>query len=336
MLPRLATLASVVAEPVRTDYERTQALLALATLLKDCVKRGAQAFVLDDVQFADSASLAALRVLAEPPVTRDNASPLRFAFGLRPEETPAEALALAASLQASGRWQQVDLSTLSAGDAAVLISSLGVPALDAGGWAETIWRQVGGNPAFLLESVKLLLSSPARLAAAGGSLPLPASIEAVIQRRLEMLSPRARHLAQLAAIAGSGYSIPLAAAALACPPIELSEPLRELELRQVFYGRQFVHDVIASVTLGAVPAAVAEFMHRFVAEHLQAQGSDPAQIATHWFACGEWRHAGRAFVAAAKAAKAAALANDEAALLGPRHHGFRARQQRARQLVRSR
>jgi hypothetical protein len=45
---------------------------------------------------------------------------------------------------------------------------------------------------------------------------------------------------------------------------------------------------------------VAEFMHRFVAEHLQAQGSDPAQIATHWFACGEWRRAGRAFVAAAR------------------------------------
>jgi hypothetical protein len=137
----------------------------------------------------------------------------------------------------------------------------------------------------------------------------------VIQRRIEMLSPRARHLAQLAAIAGSGYSIPLAAAALACPPIELSEPLRELEVRQVFYGRQFVHDVIASVTLAAVPAAVAEFMHRFVAEHLQGQGSDPAQIATHWFACGEWRRAGRAFMAAAHAARAAALANDEAALL---------------------
>ncbi len=316
VLPRLALLAGVAAEPVRTDYERTQALLALATLLKDCVQRGARALVLDDLQFADSASLAALRVLAEPPSSLpDPTSPLRFAFGLRPEETPAEVLSLAASLQASGRWQAVELAPLSAGDAALLLASLGVPALDAGAWAAPIWKQVGGNPAFLLESVKLLLSSPTRLVAADGSLPLPASIEAVIQRRIEMLSPRARHLAQLAAIAGSGYSIPLVAAALACPPIELSEPLRELELRQVFYGRQFVHDVIASVTLAAVPAAVAEFMHRFVAEHLQAQGSDPAQIATHWFACGEWRRAGRAFVAAAHAARAAALANDEAALL---------------------
>ena len=320
VLPRLATLVGGATEPVRTDYERTQALLALATLLKDCVQRGAQALVLDDLQFADTASLAALRVLAEPaPGERAAATPLRFAFGLRPDEAPPETAAsmaaLVASLQASGRWQQVDLAPLSSADAADLLTSLALPGLDAGVWAVPLWRQVGGNPAFLLESVKLLLSTGAAPPSGDGKLPLPASIEAVVQRRIDLLSPRARHLAQLAAIAGSGYSVPLAAAALACAPIELSEPLRELELRQVFYGRQFVHDVIASVTLAAVPSAVAEFMHRFVAEHLQQHGGEAAQIATHWRACGEWRRAGQAFVAAARAAEAAALANEQAALL---------------------
>ncbi len=340
LLPRLAQLAGVVVEPVHTDYERTQALLALGQLLADCVQRGAQVLVLDDLQFADSASVAALRVLSEAvahqrnpmrslrhependadhtprhPAEPDPAPALRWAFGLRPEEAQADVSALMTSVQASGRWLNVGLAPLSASEAAELLASLSVPALDAGAWAAPIWRQVGGNPAFLLESVKLLLTSPGPKTAADGSLPLPASIEAVIQRRIEMLSPRARHLAQLAAIAGSGYSIPLAAAALACPPIELSEPLRELELRQVFYGRQFVHDVIASVTLAAVPNAVAEFMHRFVAEHLEQHGSDPAQVATHWWACAEWRRAGRAFAQAARAAKGAALSNDEAALL---------------------
>jgi DNA-binding SARP family transcriptional activator len=52
VLPRLASLAGLAVEPVRTDHERTQALLALARLLADCVQRGAQAFVLDDLQFA--------------------------------------------------------------------------------------------------------------------------------------------------------------------------------------------------------------------------------------------------------------------------------------------
>lgn len=327
LLPRLAALpglAGLTVEPIRTDYERNQALLALAQLMADCMQRGAVAFVLDDLQFADSASVTALRVLAERDEDNEGHG-LRFAFGLRPEEAGAEVEALMVSLEAGRHWQRIDLAPLSADAAAELLDSLAVPAFDARAWSGPIWQQVGGNPAFLLESVKLLLSTDAvalpnaRAAvlpnAQAAVLPLPASIEAVIQRRIELLSPRARHLAQLAAIAGSGYSIPLAAAALACAPIELSEPLRELELRQVFYGRQFVHDVIASVTRAAVPKAVADFMHRFVAEHLQQQGGDAAQIADHWWACGEWRLAGRAFRLAAQAAGTAALANEQAALL---------------------
>lgn len=340
LLPRLATLAGVDAEPVRTDYERTRAVLALARLLRDCTRAGCQAFVLDDLQFADPASLAALRVLAEPgeqtgtlepppwpadggvptaPVPTQAATPtpaggLRFVLASRSDETPPEADAWLATLVAAGRAVRIALDPLSAEGTARFLASLDLPVPSLQDWAPGLWRQVGGNPAFLLESVKLLLSNGgARLP--DGSLPLPPGIEAIILRRIELLSPRARHLAQLAAVAGSGYSIPLAAAALACAPIELGEPLRELELRQVFYGRQFVHDVIAGVTARSVPAPVAEFMHRFVAEHLQQQGGNPAQAATHWQACGEWRRAGQAYVQAARAAGAAALANEQAMLL---------------------
>ncbi len=310
LLPRLAAQAGLAVEPVRTDYERTQALLALARLLGDCRDAGCAAFVLDDLQFADPASLSALRVLAD-----GGDSALRFAFGVRADEAGPEVASLEGALAAGSGLARVDLLALDADGAAELLASLGLPALQAAHWAPLIWRQVGGNPAFLLESVKLLLSTGATPDAAELPLPLPPSIEAVIQRRIELLSPRARHLAQLAAIAGSGYGIPLAAAALACAPIELSEPLRELELRQVFYGKQFVHDVIATVTARSVPAAVAEFMHRFVAEHLTQHGGDAAHIAGHWQACGEWLRAGQAYVQAAQAARAAALANEHAALL---------------------
>jgi DNA-binding SARP family transcriptional activator len=331
LLPRLATLAGVTAQPVRSDYERTQALMAFARLLADCTQRGCAALVLDDLQFADPASLSALRMLGEPAEGANadlNHKPmaLRFAFGVRPEEAGSEATALLAALTASKQCTRVDLQALSADHAGELMASLGVPTLNrAGGQFDAdlcaqIWQQVGGNPAFVLESVKLMLSSAgAQNTATGNSaslkFSLPASIEAIIQRRIELLSPRARHVAQLAAIAGSGYSVGLAAAALACPPIELSEPLRELELRQVFYGRQFVHDVIASVTARSVPDTVAEFMHRFVAEHLAQHDGDVAHIASHWQACGEWRRAGLAFMQAAQGAAAMALANENAALL---------------------
>jgi DNA-binding SARP family transcriptional activator len=351
LLPRLAALLAPgpgangqPTEPARTEHERAQALLAVARLLGDCVQRGCAAFVLDDLQFADPASLAALRFLAEPGVDSDAPgdnrtslrTPLRFVLALRADEASPEAntllQALAASPLVAPRCTRVDLEPLSPAGATQLLASLCVPALDAAAWAPRLWQQVGGNPAFLLESLKLLLSTRAHLAsddvpgtqAAATALQLPASIEAVIQRRLDLLSPQARHLAQLAAIAGSSYSVPLAAAALACTPLALSEPLRELELRQFFYGRQFVHDVIATVTQHSVPATVAEFMHRFIAQYLaeytvkqsgEQAGDNNAQIACHWLACGEWRLAGLAFVKAAFAAGYQALANEQAALL---------------------
>ena len=178
-----------------------------------------------------------------------------------------------------------------------------------------VWRQVGGNPAFLLESLKLLLSLGNAGAAGAGALPLPASIESVILRRIELLTPQARHLAQLAAIAGTGYSVGLASAALACPVIELSGPMRELELRQVFYGRAFVHDLIAAVARRSVPAAVAEFMHRFVAEYLAVHDGEPAAIAGHWRDCAQWRRAGQQFAQAAALAGAAARFHEQGELL---------------------
>ena len=325
LLPRFATFLTtrlnVTVEPVQTDYERGQAILAVARFLKVCMQRGCQALVLDDLQFADTASVDALRSLVEATaLAPHSAIALRFAFGLRPEESHPGIDTLLNGLSAAQRSTRVDLAALSADESQALLNSLGLPPEQVGRWGQPIWKQVGGNPAFLLESVKLLLTTRAAPDETADKTTthaisaLPPNIETVIQRRLELLTPRARHLAQLAAIAGNGYSIPLAAAALACAPMELTEPLRELELRQVFDGRQFVHDVIAQVAQRSVPSAVAEFMHRFVAEHLIGTGAEPAHIGTHWLACGEWRRAGRCFLTAGQNARKVALANEQATL----------------------
>ena len=216
----------------------------------------------------------------------------------------------------------MDLQPLDQAGVATLVASLALPGADAAALARRLWRQVGGNPAFVLESVKLLLAladpgGPSGFAIASNeeALPLPPDVLAVIERRIALLSPAARHLAQLAAVAGDSYSVPLAAAALACTPLDLSAPLRELELRQVLYGRQFVHDVIAAGVRRSVAQSVAEFMHRFVAEHLQQHGGEPARTAAHWLACGEHLRAGQAFNAAAAAAQAASRPVEQCALL---------------------
>ncbi|WP_158288835.1 BTAD domain-containing putative transcriptional regulator [Rubrivivax albus] len=324
LLPQLAAALSLSPTPVRTDYERTQAMLAVARLLARAAGAGVHTFALDDLHFADAASLDALRVLAAAGPEGDPASRARprWVLACRPDEGGEALAAVLRDLGAAPLGQRLDLAPLDADDTAALLVSLdpgGLPALTAlQPQAEALWRHAGGNPAFLLETVKLLLTDAPESGGAD-ALPLPDSQRAVIERRVALLSPPARHLAQLAAVAGGAYSVELAAEALACAPLALTEPLRELELRQVFYGRHFVHDVVASVVLDTVPAGMATFMHRLVAEHLvRRHGDHPSQvatIATHWAAAGEPLPAARAFRLAADAARDAALPAQQAALL---------------------
>lgn len=325
LLPRVAALrAGEVPAPVHTDYERRQCLRAVAQLLADCGARGCQALLLDDLQFADAASVEAAIEIArsndsskggDKDSRKSGANAPRFIFATRPDEPASHQVAWWASLADHERFPRIELQPLDADGVAELIGTLGLKALDANALARRLWRQVGGNPAFVLESIKLVLALGGQAAIGQGSMPLAPDIVAVIERRIGLLSTQARHLAQLAAIAGESYSVPLAAAALACAPLALSEPLRELELRQVLYGRQFVHDVIAVAVNRSIPQSVAEFMHRFVADYLEQHGGEPARVAVHWQACAEWRRAGDAFRAAATAAGEASRPIEQSQLL---------------------
>ena len=315
LLPQLAPRLDVVeAQPLRTAHERAQALRALSRLLDDCVAAGCAAFVFDDLQFADLASVEALQWLVEREAGSGSALPSRLALGSRSEEDTTHGTALLASLASARRILRLRLEALGDAEVLELMRSLDLPGFDAEQQAPRLRRRVGGNPAFLLESVKLL-SVLGQLGAVDRALPVPPGIEAVVERRLSLLSPVARHIAELAAVAGESYSAGLAAQALARPLAELSEPLRELEWRQILYGRQFVHDVVAMAVRRAVPAAVAELLHRFVAENLEATRGEPAIAAGHWRACGEWRRAADSFRAAAGKARRAVRPTELAEML---------------------
>jgi len=316
LLPRLAALLpGAPPPPVQTGYERTQALLGLARLFGRCVAAGCVLFVFDDLQFADAQSTEALTVLAEPaePTPSERRTPLSFALGTRPAEQPAGAAALLESLAATRRFMRIDLVPFDAAALLQLLCSLDIPGLDAGELAPRLRRHVGGNPAFVLESLKLLLSQ-GQLAATG-PLPLPPGVREVIDRQFALLSEPARHLAQLAALAGSHHSLKLATEALACAPLQLAAPLNELATRQLFDGTRFSHDMVADAVRASLPPLVATFMHRLIAEHLERERAEPAAAASHWQAAGDHARAGTGFRAAAAAAEAASLPLAQSALL---------------------
>jgi DNA-binding SARP family transcriptional activator len=299
LLPEIASACSrPEPEPIRTDHERRLGIAGLADLLETCVERGCASFVFDDLQFADRASVEALQALLERGARPPSPLPSRLALGSRHDELAPYANALLTSLDSARRVLTIKLSPLAEGEVLELLQSLELPDFDPLVQAPRLRRRVGGNPAFLLESVKLI-AALGRLGDSEQDLPVPPGIEAMVERRLELLSPAARHIAELASIAGESFSIDLACQALARSLHELAAPLRELESHQVLYGRQFVHDVVASVVNRNLSAALAERLHRFVAERLTASDGEPAVIAGHWQACGEWRRAGESFLAAA-------------------------------------
>ncbi|MCE9657382.1 MAG: AAA family ATPase [Burkholderiales bacterium] len=316
LLPRLAEMRpGEIPAAVQTDHERRQCLRAVSRLLASCTSQGCAAMLLDDLHFADTASVEAVIDMAGQASPPAEPAPLRFVFGTRWDEAAARGAPWLASLGDAARFRRIDLAPLDAAGVGELVESLGLAGLDTAALARRLWPQVGGNPAFVLESVKLLLSLGSGAVTREGALPLAPDIVTVIEQRVALLSPQARHLAQLAAIAGQSFTVPLAAAALACAPLALSEPLRELELRQVLYGRRFVHDVIAVGVERTVPRSVAEFMHRFVAEYLEQHHGQPAHVATHWQAAGEPQRAGEAYRQAAHAAGEASRPREQSALL---------------------
>jgi len=289
--------------PLQTERERTLALQALRRVLGACMQQGCAALILDDLQFADRSTLDALPTLMPPqtgfePHLHSDAFVPRFVFASRHNEPESPAAILMSAWAGSPNILGIDLTPLTGTEISELLASLDLHGYQSADMAQRLRKQVGGNPAFLLESLKLMLS-----VGMGDvddmRIPVAPSIEAVVQRRIALLSAPARHIAQLASVAGGGYSVAMAATALACPVFALTEPLHELEQRQVLIGQQFVHDLVASAVQRSIPAAMAEFMQRFVAGHLEAHHGDPALIAGHWSACGEWRNAGLSFMHAA-------------------------------------
>lgn len=301
---------------------------AIATLLADVVSQqpvtraGAPAplcIVIDDLHAADSATLELLpSLLAE-------ARCLRWLLGTRPlpestestesTESASVPTALAACLSELAALEQpahrpLQLAPLGAADVYNLVASLELPGIDAQAWAPALWRRSGGNPLFLLETLRALLREEH---ASPGEWPTPAPLARLIEQRLDKLRPPALRLARLAALAGGDFDIELAAAVLGQHVLDLADPWRELQEAHIVGEDAFAHDLVLEATRAAVPETVARSLHAQIAARLIARGVSAARVASHWQAAQQWREAAQAHEDAAGEALAASRRSDELA-----------------------
>ncbi len=276
LLPELAPGASLPDEARRLAVQHAVEALLRAARIDG---RPLAALVVDDLHFADDASVEMLQSLVD-----SLHAELRFALAQRPGEGSAAAAALRAALEEAGLLTAFELSPLAAEALTELVDSLQLPDLDAARLAKALARHTGGNPLFALETIKQALTSGQLRA---GELPRPATVGALVERRLARLSPRALALARTAAVAGVDFDVALAEHLTGERALALADPWQELQSAQVLQDAAFAHDLVAQAVLDGLPAAVARELHGAIARWLQDRDGEPARIARHWLATGE-------------------------------------------------
>ena len=200
--------------------------------------------VLDDLHWADTASLKVLRHLVA------SAAPghrLAVVVTRRRLPEPTGDLAEVGEELARHHVTRLDLSGLTPEEARSLVDAVagaGVPAEVVDDWH----RRSGGNPYFLVELARL---------DARDSTTLPATVRDVIVRRLQGLPERTRELLLLAAVLGRRFSLDLLAAVAGEPVEDVDDaltPAREAGLVEdpeagtVAFTHALTRDAVATTT----------------------------------------------------------------------------------------
>ena len=312
LLPELAANTPPVPAALQPPLARP-----VLTLLQQA-SRSVHTLALDDLHFADDATLELLQGLLTAP--RDGSSaPLRWCLGLRPPAAGSRLQALLDALATAGPHTRLALQPLSVAQVAELIDSLGLPlstGIRGDSTAALLHQRTGGNPLFALETLKLAWSEGAlHSGSETPGLPHPESLSQLIGQQLSRLSPPALQLARVAAVAGVDFGIALAETLLSRSALELADAWAELEGQNVLRGDAFSHDLIHDAVLQGLPVLIARHLHGQAAGWLEKSSGEPARVAAHWEAAGQRMRALPALRAAAEQARRALRENERIALL---------------------
>ena len=288
---------------------------AVQAWLVQAQQQGLALIVFDDLHFADAASVEVTRAL----MGSDTLGGLRFALAARPGEIGAEAEALRSALSEARALDEIVLEPLSIEQMTALVTSLGLPELDAPALGLQLARHSGGNPLYALETLKLGLSD-GKLH--NGTLPSPQGVGALIERRLKQLSGPAISLARVAAVAGVDFDIKLAEEVTGRNAVDLADAWSQLEAAQVLRDGAFAHDLVWDAVLRMIPKPIAQRLHGQCATHLASQGCEPARLGAHWMAAGRAIEGAEAYLDAAERARRAGRRVEEAAFLAAAAQGF--------------
>ena len=271
---------------------------------------------LDDLHWADSASLRVLRMVVE------NASDERLlAVGTwRPRPEPTGPLRELAETLARRHADRVDLRGLSPAEAAQVVAAVTGhdPSAEE---SQRLAERTDGNAFFLVEYGRLARERGDLGQLLEGSDP-PAAVGDVISRRVELLPEQTRTALRVAAVGGRDIELSVLAEALGQDEEDVLDLLDSaldagLVLDVGVDQFRFSHALVRDALEGSLTASRGARLHARLAAILARRRGHETQVALHWSQAGPG-HAGqawRAAVAAAEVAHEVRAHDEEAALL---------------------
>lgn len=285
--------------PLSVDFpEARQARLfhALGQLL-DALAQDRQLIVMiDDIQWADDASLQFLHFLARQMAGR----PVLLACAYRDEELDDnERLAsLVERLRREPHTRHMALTRFGPGDTEMLIERLNDPKLSAPDLAVRLHRETDGNP-FFLWSIMHSLSEGDCAVGDAGSLPLPDALRDSVRRRLARVPHEDRPLLDLAAVLGRRFDFETLLALTREPEERFLHAIESLVKRRLLREDQeggfydFNHEKVREVVYRDIGIARRVLLHRAVAEMLEQHPTSKAheldaRLAEHYERANVW------------------------------------------------
>jgi AAA ATPase domain len=317
----LAELGVCVPPATALESERLRFWLfdAVAGVLRRAAARLPVLVILDDLHWADSASLLLLQFLAG----EVSASRLLLLATYRDLDLPAASplAQLLASVTRHHWTRRLTLSGLSATEVELFIES-------ATGFRPTqrlarlVGERTGGNPFFLTEIVRLLGADGCAHAEENGGLlgALPETVRDVVERRLNTLSSSARELLREGSIIGQDFEAALLSVQSGRSIDEVRACLADAvgaklvtALREPGDHYRFAHALVREFLYEQLPLAQRQHGHAQLAAALECRrqsGTDVpiAAIAYHCTMAGPAGDSDKAFAYSLRAAEQAAVA----------------------------
>jgi class 3 adenylate cyclase/tetratricopeptide (TPR) repeat protein len=317
----LPYLATVLALPIPPAHEerlkyldgiglRRQVFLCFRQLIEGLSQRQPLVLCLEDWHWADQSSVD----LADHLLALTTTLPLLLVFAARPQpDSPLQRVRDFAAQQPAARLHDLRLVPLSAQDSTTLMNNLAGTLNLPLALREKILRKTEGNPFFLEEVIRSLISEGALVRHADSGqwqlvrrvddVQLPDTLQGLILARIDRLADESKQALKLASVIGRSF-FDRVLEAISETRGELRRCLSDLQQAELIREKQrlpdleymFKHALVQEATYGSILADNRRAIHQRVAQSIEALFPDRldefATLLAHHYTCAEdWEKA---------------------------------------------